>query len=53
MVEMICLNCKYFQQHYVRCGGEFAKAGCGHCTERRVKTRLPYSKACDKFEQKR
>lgn len=33
--EKLCVNCKYFLQHYVNGNGHFEKTDCGHCVKRR------------------
>lgn len=55
-VPVVCSNCKYFMQHYIKDGpygrGTFTPINCGHCTSRRIKSRTPGTIACNDFEWK-
>ena len=45
-----CELCKFYIQHYIRCGGQYAKTYSGHCTHGRNKKRKPDEKGCKYFE---
>lgn len=47
----MCATCRYYQQHYVRNGTQYAPIYTGHCTEPRTKIRAPYD-LCDRYEPK-
>lgn len=51
--EKVCVNCKYFIQHYIydeRFHNDFLPCNAGHCVKPRVKDRKPGRKACERFE---
>ena len=49
--EEVCVNCKYFVQHYVhrRSKAGFTACYAGHCTNKRLKDRKP-GDTCPRFE---
>ena len=52
--DRVCVNCRYFYQHYVRIGMGFGECNAGHCYYRgkyaHSKCRKPGDDACEKFE---
>ena len=48
MQSRMCVNCRYYFQHYARDGAEL---NCGHCTYPRMKYRAPFED-CDHFENR-
>lgn len=51
-IELLCVKCKYFRQHYVKMGYRYATANCGHCIYPRLKHRTPQHKACGHYKEK-
>ena len=47
-----CELCKFYIQHYIRHGFEYAKTYLGHCTHGRNKNRKPDEKGCKYFANK-
>lgn len=48
---MLCKDCKFFMQHYIKSGRSFSAIGIGHCVAGRgTKNREAYGKTCDYFE---
>ena len=47
---MDCEHCRFFIQHYVRVGLQYAKTYAGHCVHGRNKNRKPDEKGCKYFE---
>lgn len=47
----MCATCRYYHQHYIQCGAQYAPIYTGHCTEPRCKIRKP-SDLCDRYEPK-
>ena len=47
---MDCEHCRFFIQHYVRVGLQYAKTYAGHCGNGRVKDRKPDDKGGKYFE---
>ena len=47
---MDCEHCRFFIQHYVRVGLQYAKTYAGHCGHGRIKDRKPDEKGCKYFE---
>ncbi len=53
----MCLNCRFYWQHFrlerINENGEmlFAPLHTGHCTEPRIKTRMPFD-LCTHYEKK-
>lgn len=45
-----CQTCKYYYQHYVKCGkNRYVSVEAGHCSHPRLKDRKPETPACDRF----
>lgn len=51
-METVCKYCKYFVQHYVKAGGEYVNAYCGHCNYGDVKHVTPED-SCSSFLTKK
>ncbi len=49
---MDCELCKFYIQHYIRCGSQYAKTYDGHCVHGRNKNRKPDEKGCKYFANK-
>lgn len=48
---MLCKDCKFFMQHYIKSGRSFSAIGIGHCVAGRgTKNREAEGKTCDNFE---
>lgn len=48
----MCETCKYYCQHYGYAQGQgYYKIADGHCTEPRVKCRMPFD-MCERYEAK-
>ena len=48
---ILCKDCKFFMQHYIKSGRSFSAIGIGHCVAGRgTKNREAYGKTCDYFE---
>lgn len=53
----MCSNCRYYMQHFILQGVDakgqmhFAPVRAGHCTEPRIKTRMPFD-LCTHYEPK-
>lgn len=47
-----CEACKFYIQHYVRCGLQFTKTYAGHCVHGRNKDKKPDNKNCQYFQEK-
>lgn len=52
MEKRTCETCIHFCQHYRKAKTRYVKVHCGHCIYPRVKTRMPDTKACDKYREK-
>lgn len=52
MEEEQCKNCVHYRQHYTLSNQRATAVNCGHCTQSRMKTRKPDSKACIHFTEK-
>lgn len=52
--EKICLNCKYFMQHYIKTNSGLSRTGCGHCVNFSVRKKLTYKdfteRSCERWE---
>ena len=48
-----CETCRYYYQHYIRCGNRYEPLGYGHCTHPRLKWRLLTTPACAHYAQGR
>ena len=48
----VCLNCKWFYQHYLPCGDGFTETHTGHCAKPRVKQRTLFD-TCGYFEPRK
>ena len=52
MENLVCMNCRYFRQHYVRVGRNYyMETNCGHCVHPKLKDRKPDARACDRFKE--
>lgn len=49
MSDKTCKSCKYFHQHYILTEGRIVRVFCGHCIFPKVKSKRPYSKACENY----
>lgn len=50
--EEICMNCKYYYPHYVRCEEGFQRIMKGHCSYPRMRDWRRDVDSCHHFEQK-
>lgn len=44
-----CERCKFYMQHYIKSGKQYAKTNSGHCVQGRIKARKP-GDTCKFFE---
>lgn len=44
-----CERCKFYMQHYIKSGKQYAKTNSGHCVQGRIKARKP-GDTCKYFE---
>ena len=53
--DRVCVNCRFFYQHYVRSEGRYLECNAGHCYCQRKyaqsKRRKPGDTACEKFAE--
>ena len=49
MEKETCRTCKHFIQHYTFLNGKFRWANCGHCTEPKVRRKVPDAKSCEHY----
>ena len=49
MENKYCKACAHFRQHYALDRWEIFRVYCGHCTLKKVRKKLPDTKACDGF----
>ena len=49
MSDVTCKTCKYFRQHYILTEGRIMRVFCGHCIFPKVKSKRPYSNACENY----
>ncbi|MDE7298653.1 MAG: hypothetical protein K2N94_07465 [Lachnospiraceae bacterium] len=47
---MNCEACRFFIQHYMRSGTQYARTNAGHCVHGRIRNRKPEDKNCGYFE---
>ena len=51
MDQKFCQTCMHFRQHYSLDSRKFIQVHCGHCVYPKVKTKKPYAKICDHYQQ--
>ena len=44
-----CKTCVHFHQHYSLKDGKITRVFCGHCIFPKVRTKYPYTKACENY----
>ena len=49
MTNETCKTCVHFHQHYSLKDGKITRVFCGHCIFPKVKTKYPYTKACENY----
>ena len=49
MNPTVCAGCAYYRQHYTFDNRHIFRVHCGHCTFRKVKNKLPDTKACENY----
>ncbi len=51
MKQNLCGNCVHYQQHYTFDQRKIFRVFCGHCTYLKVKTKRPYAKGCEHYQE--
>ena len=49
MNKKTCKTCAHFHQHYSLKDGRITRVFCGHCIYPKVKTKRPFSTACENY----
>ena len=49
MSKNTCGNCQYYRQHYGISDGRIYRVFCGHCTFTRIRTKRPFTAACENY----
>ena len=50
--DLICKNCAYSRQHYVKLGWSYREIKFAHCVYPRLKIREAGAKACTHYKQR-